>query len=534
MGIGGAIGRRRRVAGGRGKASASVWRTGCVPVQAAIARSGGAPQHGGMTTPQGAAKDMPRAPAPRRSLSWRLVGLALAAMAATELLLFLPAMLRERQEWLDGRLLAAQIAVHALPSGPSPGGLAERAAREEVLRLAGVLSVRLQEPGRPMVMLAPMGPVHASALLDLRAETTASRLGAVLASLGRPVAGRPVAGQTVAGRTVAGRTVLVMAPSPKRPQAMLSVVLAQGELDAHLRASASAIALHALAVAVPTGVLTYVALLLLLVRPLRRLTAGIAAFRADPERTPPPAPGRRPDDEVGVAQRELAAMQAELRAALWRNARLAAIGAAVAKVSHDLRGILAPALLGAERLQASGDPALRRTGDSIAHTVERATTLMRDTLDFAAVVPASSLLPVALRELALEVAEEIRLRHPATAARLEVDAGLSVRADRASLRRALVNLVRNAAEAGAATVTVAAAAVGNNVAVTVADDGPGLPEEVRARLFQPFVTSGKPGGTGLGLAITRDLMRAQGGAIELAQSGADGTTFRLVLRREDN
>ena len=70
------------------------------------------------------------------------------------------------------------------------------------------------------------------------------------------------------------------------------------------------------------------------------------------------------NDEMSVAGRELAAMQHELRAALWRNARLAALGTVVAKVSHDLRGILTPALLTAERLQLNTDPKVQRAGET--------------------------------------------------------------------------------------------------------------------------------------------------------------------------
>ncbi len=379
------------------------------------------------------------------------------------------------------------------------------------------MSVRLQEPGRPMVVLAPIGQFDAPSLLDLRTETRWSRLVATLVSLTRNE----------------NRLLLIVAASPKRPQSILSIVLQQGDLDAHLKAAAANIALHGLAVAVPTGILVHLALLMMLVRPMRRLTNSIAAFRADPERTPPmDEPGEAPNtrDEMAMAQRELAAMQRELRAALWRNARLAALGAAVAKVSHDLRGILAPALLSAERLQGNADAALRRTGDSIARTVERATELMRNTLEFASEVPAVPRERIVLRDLAREVTDEIRHRHPMVAMRLEIDADTEVHGDRSSLRRALANLIRNAAEAGAATVTLQAVREDDLAVLTIADDGPGLPETVRGALFQPFVTSGKPGGTGLGLAITRDLVRAQGGDVGLVRTTPQGTVFRLALR----
>ena len=111
-----------------------------------------------------------------------------------------------------------------------------------------------------------------------------------------------------------------------------------------------------------------------------------------------------------------------------------------------------------------------------------------------------------------------------------IDGTPAVQGDRASLRRALANLIRNAAEAGAATVTIAAEPDADLAILTIADDGPGLPDVVRANLFQPFVTSGKPGGTGLGLAITRDLVRAQGGDVGLLSTAETGTTFRLALR----
>ncbi len=459
---------------------------------------------------------------PRRSLSWRLVWFTVAAMIGTELLLFLPAMQRERQKWLSTRIVAAHIAVQAMPASTPQLGAAgatgpERAQREELLRLAGVMSVRLQEPGRPMVLLAPVGQVQAPGLLDLRTETTWSGLAATLAALVRD----------------GNRALLVVAPSPKRPQAILSIVLPEGELDAHLKAAAASVALHSLAVVIPTGMLVYLALLVLMVRPMRRLTDSIAAFRADPERTPPLAEPRAAldtRDEIVVAQRELAAMQRELRAALWRNARLAALGAAVAKVSHDLRGILAPALLTAERLQGSADPAQQRTGDSIARVVARATELMRDTLDFAGEVPAAAREHVPLRDLVHEVADEVRLRHPLVRVEVAMHGELAVLADRAGLRRALANLIRNAAEAGARDVSITATADAELTLLTLRDNGPGLPDGVRERLFQPFVTSGKAGGTGLGLAITRDLIRAQGGDVALAETSPAGTSFRIALR----
>jgi len=280
------------------------------------------------------------------------------------------------------------------------------------------------------------------------------------------------------------------------------------------------------------GGLVYLAALVLLVRPIHRITNSIAAFRADPERTTPLDPDGvtlLSNDEIAIAGQELAAMQHELRAALWRNARLAALGTVVAKVSHDLRGILTPALLSAERLQLNADPQVQRAGAALVQAVDRATDLVRRTLDYAREGrPPLDLAPVELARLMAEAAETAK---PA-ASNLHIDTAIDptvvVMADRNQLFRVLVNLLRNAAEAGAREVRVSVQQTGP-VVFDMTDDGPGLPEAVRAELFRPFAGSNRRGGSGLGLAIARDLMVAHGGDIELVDTGGAGTTFRLTL-----
>ena len=108
------------------------------------------------------------------------------------------------------------------------------------------------------------------------------------------------------------------------------------------------------------------------------------------------------------------------------------------------------------------------------------------------------------------------------------DAAVKVKADRNQLFRVLVNLLRNASEAGARNVRLYVRSIAP-VVIDVEDDGPGLPEEVRADLFRAFAASIQGGGAGLGLAIARDLMVAHGGEIELLETGPAGTTFRLTL-----
>jgi signal transduction histidine kinase len=112
-----------------------------------------------------------------------------------------------------------------------------------------------------------------------------------------------------------------------------------------------------------------------------------------------------------------------------------------------------------------------------------------------------------------------------------------------NLQQVLLNLFLNAKQAmrrkgGELRVSVRAEA--GLVKITVADTGPGIPEQVMARLFEPFVThrpttdAGERKGTGLGLCICRDLVRAAGGAIEVASDPGRGASFELTLPKADD
>jgi signal transduction histidine kinase len=78
-------------------------------------------------------------------------------------------------------------------------------------------------------------------------------------------------------------------------------------------------------------------------------------------------------------------------------------------------------------------------------------------------------------------------------------------------------------------VTLSAELRGGFALLTVADNGPGVPEKALTNLFQPFFGSSRAGGTGLGLAIARDLARGHGGELELLRTGPDGAAFELRL-----
>jgi signal transduction histidine kinase len=221
-----------------------------------------------------------------------------------------------------------------------------------------------------------------------------------------------------------------------------------------------------------------------------------------------------------------------VRAALRQKARLAALGSAITKINHDLRNILATARLVSDRLADSSDPKVQRMAPTLVGSIDRAVTLCEQTLAYARdELPRPRRERFALGDLVEEVGRVVALlTKDGGAWQTFVPEGLIVHADRDQLFRVFVNLGRNAVEAGARQVRVTAALRGtSDLTVDVADDGPGIPAKAQDKLFQPFAGTARAGGTGLGLAIARELVRAHGGELTLAQTSADGTSFRIDL-----
>ena len=229
----------------------------------------------------------------------------------------------------------------------------------------------------------------------------------------------------------------------------------------------------------------------------------------------------------------------EMQERLHQAEKLAAVGQAVAYIVHDLRGPLGNVqqlleMLPAGAQEAVGQEELRELIDS---SLAMALNLLDDSLEFCrgqvCVKPArgsfAALLGKHLRLL------HIDLQAMGVALEVEVPDELQVVLDPERMARVLRNLARNAGEAmqgcAEAVVTIGARQVPAGLELSVADNGPGLPPEVLAKVFQPFSTYGKRGGTGFGLAIARQLVEAHRGQISVASS-THGTRFTIVLPTE--
>jgi signal transduction histidine kinase len=453
------------------------------------------------------------------TLSGRFLGLMVLFVLIAEVLIFVPAMARFREDYLRNRLEMAQLAALALLTTPEEVG---PDLKGELLDTAGVLNVVLRrEDVRELVLDVPMtGVVQDTFYID-----DASRLEMMGDALRVFV-------------TSGDRIIRVIGLTRQGARSEIEVTLREGALRSAMFDQGRRILLTSLAVSLATAALLFLAVQRLMVRPIRRVVDHMTAFRDDPmdaSRIIEPESGARELREAETALRDL---EVQLSSALRQKDRLAALGAAVAKISHDLRNMLTTAQLLTDRIEASSDPAVRRTAPKLVGSLARAISLCERTLTFG---KAEELPPepaeAALAPLVVEVLENER----AAAAKAgcagfasEVPPGLIVRADPDQLFRVLSNLVRNAAQAIEAggrpgAVTVTASAVGDRTEIRVRDSGPGLPQKARDNLFQPFRGSGRPGGSGLGLVIAADLVRGHGGTLVLEETGPRGSTFRISL-----
>jgi signal transduction histidine kinase len=297
--------------------------------------------------------------------------------------------------------------------------------------------------------------------------------------------------------------------------------------------------LVSLLIAVLTAALVYLALHYLFVRPMRRLTASMVGFHENPES---PAriivPSSR-GDEIGVAERELSAMQRDLLSMLNQKSRLAALGLAVSKINHDLRNLLASSQLLSDQLASVPDPRVQRFAPKLMRSLERAIAFCQSTLSYGRAqeaAPDRRLIPV--EPVVAEVRETAGLANDASITWISaIERGLTVDADPDQLFRVLLNLVRNAAQAleshaisdrASMQIRVTGRREGAVAILEVSDTGPGVPAKTRDHLFEAFQTSGRPGGSGLGLTIAAELVRLHGGDIHLVE-GTLGATFRIAI-----
>jgi two-component system NtrC family sensor kinase len=248
------------------------------------------------------------------------------------------------------------------------------------------------------------------------------------------------------------------------------------------------------------------------------------------------------DDEIGQLEAAFETMVSGLSSAqalALSNERLAAIGKMAAHVTHEIRNPLSAMGLNVEMLEdelshdsGAGRAEVKNLLKAIQREVQRLEHLSEEYLRVAR-LPQPRMeaddLASAVREIVEFATPEIE--NAGCTVALRVPASLPPAFfDEAQLRQALLNLLRNAREAmpSGGPIEVSVSAEGMSVVVDVDDQGVGVPEEIRARVFDPFFST-KGEGTGLGLAITRHIVEAHGGRVTCESRAGGGTRFRIAL-----
>jgi signal transduction histidine kinase len=455
------------------------------------------------------------------SLSGRFLALTVIFVMLAEVLIFLPSVARFREDWLLLRLERAQIAALAVLASDAT---LSSDLEAELLANAGVFNVVLRRDDVRQLVLSSSIPAPISATYDLRQATPLSLVVDALHAM--TGTGNQVIRVIGTPLHDAGQQIEVTTQS-----APLRVAL----LDFGLR-----ILILSALISAATALLLFLAVRQLMVKPIKRVVEHMTAYAAAPEdarRVISPSASVR---ELREAEEALQSMQTQLTGALKQKERLAQLGSAVAKISHDLRNILTSAQLFADRMEGSADPAVARAAPKLLASISRAVALCEATLKFGKAEEAPPRLsPVNVADLIAEVIDGEGLTQGSSVTVLvDLAPDLTGQMDAEQMHRVVSNLIRNARQAIEGSgkdgvIEISGSADKDGLWIRIGDTGPGLPPKARDNLFAAFQGGVRKGGTGLGLAIAQELVKGHGGALTLLRSDSEGTEFLLSLPQED-
>ncbi|MEJ0092657.1 MAG: HAMP domain-containing sensor histidine kinase [Methylocella sp.] len=469
----------------------------------------------------------------RFGLATRVLALNIAFIIFAAPLIYVPAIAVYRDNWLRNRLSAAYTAALALEAAPR--AMAPEAVSRQLLDSVHARVIVLDMHGAKRILASSDLPPAVDEVYDLREPDFVASLTNAIRTLFAPK----------------DRVITILGDAPMGGEAV-AITMDEAPLITGMYNYSGRLLIMTIAMSAIVASLATVALNVMVLRPVRRLTNSLMEFGADPENAARVIVPSGRNHEIGQAEAALAIMQDALVRELNQKKHLAALGLAVAKINHDMRNMLASAQLLSDRLANITDPLAQRLAPKLVATLDRAIRFCQATLTYGrAIDDPPKLSRFALRPLVDEAAESIALDSAAQVQIVnKVAEEVEVVADAEQIFRVLINLMRNGVEAlqsagptpgWPAQVCIAARLESGpqqseSTVIEVADTGPGVPPAVRPKLFNAFFTSSRAGGTGLGLVIAADLVRAHGGSLVLAppHAGADaddppGATFRITL-----
>jgi signal transduction histidine kinase len=456
-----------------------------------------------------------------RGLSTKLLLLTILFVMIAEVLIFLPSMANFRLGWLEERLSnAATVGLVLMETEPDS---LSREVQDDVLRALGAIAVAVRDEGASQILVVSELPPQVDVHVDLAGI---SPFGALRDAVDTAIFG--------------GERVLRVFGPVGQSDKEFELLIGEAELRRAMLVYARNVAILSLIISLITAALVFYAINRIMIRPIRLMTRSMLGFAQRPD---DPSLIIRPEDrgdEIGVAERELAAMQQELQRTLAERSRLAELGLAVSKINHDMRNMLAAAQLMSDRLSRVDDPTVQNFVPKLVRTLDRAVNYSQGVLAYGSSQEAPPVRRrVDLHNLVEELGALLGLDQPDALVEFvnAVPQDFEIDADPDQLFRILSNLGRNAVQAMSnddgehvvRRLSISARREGAVALLEVEDTGPGLPKRARDNLFAAFRGSARSGGTGLGLAIVHELVRAHGGNVELVESRGGRTLFRISI-----
>ncbi len=461
----------------------------------------------------------------RRGLSVKLLGLTLAFIMLAEVLVFLPTIGRALQVYGGEVIIELERGALALEVlGPGESSEVKTIGSNFTDQQAAALQIQLlRDTGWQAFMARMPGGREIAAGVPLEARTIDVRVT-------NPVA---FIGQALRIMTDFGEPKMLRLSGVTRDRmSEVDIWVLDTVVRQQLRAYAGRILLISLVISVFAGSLVYLSLRRMIVQPIEQLRHSLAAFAASPQDMSSRIQPSDRGDEIGYIEAETRSMQDAVSATLQQKERLAALGAAVAQVNHDLRGMLSTALLLSDSLESSKDPRVAKAAPVLASSIERAVDLCGATLKFVKGTDvAVEAISADLHDSLFPLVSDWKARWPKIKITDLVPRGKTTLHDTAALHRILDNLARNAVESGSPTLALKAEVSDSAATIRVMDTGPGLSPKAELDLFVPFKGSTKRDGNGLGVAHALDLAEAMGGSLELEKTSPEGTIFAVTLAR---
>ncbi len=451
------------------------------------------------------------------SLSGRFLILTVIFVMLAEVLIFVPSVARFREEYLLTRLDRAQIASLALLDD----NMVNEEVEQELLVNAGVFNVVLRrDEMRQLILSSPVpGPIYAS--YDMRDPSAWQLMRDATMELFHPEE----------------RIIRVIGNPVRSAGVLIEVTMDTGGLRAALIDYGLRILLLSAVISVITAIMLFLAVRRFLVKPIKGVVGSLATYAADPEDARNVIMPSAGVTELRDAEDALKSMQTQLTSAFKQRERLAQLGGAVSKISHDLRNILTVAQLFADRMENSDDPMVKKATPKLEASISRAIRLCESTLAFGKAEEAAPELDFHnLNALVADIFENEHLARGGDKVDFfhNIPNDMEIRCDSEQMHRIITNLTRNARQAiidsgKTGEIRVSAEEDPQNWRVRLSDNGPGLPKRAQDHLFVAFQGGTRKEGSGLGLSIAAELIRGHGGTLELVKTDQDGTTFEICI-----